>query len=82
MRRPRVVAAKKVTANVSRERRYSHWMDLKGTPQDPYLRPNHFLDLALRYVGRWPILPVVSRANLGKLEGQISIADVLSKYWM
>jgi CIC family chloride channel protein len=48
--------------------------------QIPYLHPDHSLDLALRYLGRWPILPVVSRAHLGKLEGAISIEDVLSKY--
>src|SRR5215469_13576106 len=48
--------------------------------QIPYLHPDHSLDLALRYVGRWPILPVVSRANLGKLEGAISKEDVLRKY--
>jgi chloride channel protein, CIC family len=46
----------------------------------PHLHPDHALDLALRYVGRWPILPVVSRANLGKLEGTISKEDVLAKY--
>lgn len=46
----------------------------------PYLHPDHALDLALRYVGRWPVLPVVSRANLGKLEGVISQEDVLMKY--
>jgi len=40
--------------------------------QIPYLHPDHSLDLALRYVGRWLFLPVVSRANLGKLEGTIS----------
>jgi CIC family chloride channel protein len=48
--------------------------------QIPYLHPDHSLDLALRYVGRWPILPVVSRANLDKLEGAISMEDVLTKY--
>ena len=48
--------------------------------QIPYLHPDHSLDLALRYVGRWPFLPVVSRANLGKLEGTISKEDILAKY--
>jgi len=48
--------------------------------QIPYLHPDHSLDLALRYVAGWPILPVVSRANLGKLEGTISQADILAKY--
>src|SRR5215469_6149295 len=48
--------------------------------QIPYLHPDHSLDLALRYVGRWLFLPVVSRANLGKLEGTISKEDNLAKY--
>lgn len=46
----------------------------------PYLHPDHSLDTALRYVYRWPILPVVSRADISKLEGVISKEDVLHLY--
>jgi CIC family chloride channel protein len=46
----------------------------------PYLHPDHSLDLALRYLGSSPILPVVSRADLARLEGVISKEDVLTKY--
>jgi CIC family chloride channel protein len=46
----------------------------------PYLHPDHSLDIAMRYVYRWPVLPVVSRADLGKLEGIISKDDVLKRY--
>jgi CIC family chloride channel protein len=46
----------------------------------PYLHPDHSLDVAMRYVYRWPVLPVVSRADLGKLEGVISKEDVLRRY--
>ena len=46
----------------------------------PYLHPDHSLDMALRYVHRWPLLPVVSRANISKLEGVISKRDVLQQY--
>lgn len=46
----------------------------------PYLHPDNSLDMALRYVDRWPLVPVVSRANLGKLEGVISERDVLQRY--
>ena len=46
----------------------------------PYLHPDHSLDVAMRYVYRWPVLPVVSRADLGKLEGVISKEDVLKRY--
>jgi chloride channel protein, CIC family len=46
----------------------------------PYLHPDHSLDVAMRYVYRWPVLPVVSRADLDKLEGVISKEDVLKRY--
>lgn len=46
----------------------------------PSLHPDHPLDMALRYVDRWPLVPVVNRANLRKLEGVISQRDVLERY--
>ena len=46
----------------------------------PYLHPDHSLDVAMRYVYRWPVVPVVSRADLGKLEGILSKEDVLKGY--
>ncbi|HEX5434935.1 MAG TPA: chloride channel protein, partial [Candidatus Angelobacter sp.] len=46
----------------------------------PYLHPDQSLDVAMRYVYSWPVLPVVSRADLGKLEGVISKEDVLKRY--
>jgi len=46
----------------------------------PYVHPDHPLETALRYVDRWPLVPVVSRANFGKLEGMISQRDVLERY--
>ncbi len=49
-------------------------------PQIPYLHPDHSLETALRYVDRWPIVPVVSRANYGKLEGIVSQRNVLERY--
>ena len=49
--------------------------------QVPYLHPDQSLDLALRSVARWPILPVVSRANITKLEGVITKHDVWDKYF-
>jgi CIC family chloride channel protein len=48
--------------------------------QLPYLHPDHSLDVALRYVYRWPVLPVVSRADTNKLEGIISKEDVLKRF--
>ena len=46
----------------------------------PYLHPDLPLELALRYVYQAPIVPVVSRADFGKLEGVISRDAVLNKY--
>lgn len=46
----------------------------------PYLRPDHPLETALRYVDRWPLVPVVNRAEFRKLEGVVSEHDVLTRY--
>ena len=46
----------------------------------PHLHPDHPLETALRYVERYPLVPVVSRADFGKLEGVISQRDVLKRY--
>ncbi|HKW19620.1 MAG TPA: chloride channel protein [Terriglobales bacterium] len=48
--------------------------------QIPYLHPDHPLDVAMRYIHRYPLLPVVSRADVTKLEGIISKEDVLKSY--
>jgi chloride channel protein, CIC family len=48
--------------------------------QIPYLHPDHPLEMALRYVDRWPIVPVVNRADLQKLEGVVSQRGVLERY--
>ncbi|MFZ3263630.1 MAG: chloride channel protein [Terriglobales bacterium] len=51
-----------------------------ATRQIPYLHPDHPLEMALRYVDRYPLLPVVSRADFRKLEGVVSQSDVLGSY--
>jgi CIC family chloride channel protein len=48
--------------------------------QIPFVHPDQSLDTALRYVDRWPLVPVVSRADFRKLEGVISQRDVLERY--
>jgi CIC family chloride channel protein len=53
---------------------------LLAGPHIPYLHPDHPLETALRYVDRWPLVPVVNRADLRKLEGVISEHDVLNRY--
>lgn len=53
---------------------------LEGGGQIPYVHPDQPLDMALRYVDRWPLVPVVNRANLRELDGVITQRDVLERY--
>jgi CIC family chloride channel protein len=46
----------------------------------PFLHPDHPLETALRYVDRWPVVPVVNRADFRQLEGIVSQRDVLERY--
>jgi chloride channel protein, CIC family len=46
----------------------------------PHLHPDHVLEEALRRMGDLPLLPVVNRANFSKLEGVVSLADILGAY--
>jgi chloride channel protein, CIC family len=48
--------------------------------QISFLHPDHPLEMALRQVDRWPVVPVVNRADLRKLEGVVSQRDVLDRY--
>ncbi len=48
--------------------------------QIPLLHPDMPLDMVLRYVDRWPVVPVVNRANLRKLDGIVTERDVLERY--
>ncbi|HEV2288656.1 MAG TPA: chloride channel protein [Candidatus Acidoferrales bacterium] len=46
----------------------------------PQLYPDQHLDEALRLIGDWPLVPVVNRANTDKLEGVVSLEDILRAY--
>lgn len=46
----------------------------------PHVYPDQPLGEALRTIGNWPLLPVVNRANLGRLEGVVSVEDILRTY--
>jgi CBS domain-containing protein len=46
----------------------------------PFLHPDHPLETALRYVDRWPVVPVVSRADFQELVGVVTQRDVLERY--
>jgi CIC family chloride channel protein len=50
------------------------------TARLPYLHPDYFLEMALRYVHQTALVPVVSRADFRQLEGLISSEAVLNKY--
>lgn len=58
-------------------------MRLESLPQNtrlPWLHPDQHLDDALRRVGDWPVLPVVSRADFQKLQGIVSLSDILDAF--
>jgi len=46
----------------------------------PLLHPDHPLDTAMHYVYDWPVLPVVHRADLDRLEGVVTMEDILRAY--
>jgi CIC family chloride channel protein len=54
--------------------------DLLRNTRLPWVHPDQPLYVALRQTGSLPVLPVVSRANSQKLEGVISLADILKAY--
>jgi chloride channel protein, CIC family len=46
----------------------------------PHLHPDHSLDVAMRRIGEWPLVPVVHRADGKNLVGVLSLADILETY--
>jgi chloride channel protein, CIC family len=56
---------------------------LSTLPRDrrvPYLYPDVDLEQALPFVQEWPLVPVVSRADVSLLLGAIDLSDVLDAY--
>jgi CIC family chloride channel protein len=51
-----------------------------STERVPVLFPDMPLDSALPHFQRWPLLPVMNRAIKGKIEGIVSLEDVLRRY--
>ena len=43
----------------------------------PLIFPDEPLNEVLRWTGDWSVLPVVNRADLGELEGILTLADIL-----
>jgi CIC family chloride channel protein len=54
--------------------------DVTTQPAMPRLYPDLPLDTTLRHLHRWPVLPVVSRANVRTLEGLITMEAVMHRY--
>jgi len=54
--------------------------DLNPNGPLPLIFPDESLEDVLHWAGDWPVLPVVNRADLGKLEGVISLADILHAF--
>jgi len=54
--------------------------EIPGRGPLPQLYPDQALDEALRLIGNWPVVPVVNRANLEKLEGVLALDDILQAY--
>ena len=46
----------------------------------PWLHPDQPLDVALREIGDWPLIPVIHRADFNNLQGIISLSDILAAY--
>jgi CIC family chloride channel protein len=46
----------------------------------PMVFPDESLEEVLRWAGDWPVLPVVSRADLGRLEGILTLSDILHAF--
>ncbi|HEX5484001.1 MAG TPA: chloride channel protein [Terriglobia bacterium] len=46
----------------------------------PWLHLDQTLDVAMRVIGDRPLLPVLNRADFGKIEGVVSLDDILKAY--
>lgn len=66
---------------LAEDRTQSHAVaDVNGKGPLPTLFPDQTLEEALQLVGDWQFLPVVNRADVSKLEGIITLADILRTF--
>ncbi|MGH9353269.1 MAG: chloride channel protein, partial [Terriglobia bacterium] len=54
--------------------------NLPSSARLPWVHPDQSLDVALRLLGDHSLLPVLNRADFSRLEGVISLEDILSTY--
>jgi CBS domain-containing protein len=54
--------------------------DAVGNTPLPHLYPDQDLEEALRFASKWPLIPVLSRADISRLLGVIALADILEAF--
>ncbi|HET7104353.1 MAG TPA: chloride channel protein [Terracidiphilus sp.] len=74
------VTRKEIESLSDADRGGTHLRSVLANRQLPCLHPDQPLDMALRYVDRWPVVPVVNRADLSQLEGVVTQSSVLERY--
>jgi CIC family chloride channel protein len=74
------IATKDLPTMVSAHAPETHLREVLSTARLPVLHPDQRLDDALRFIQGHALLPVVSRAGSRKLEGVISLPDILAAY--
>ena len=79
LRRSSLMQAVAEETNETPERQLSELLDLT---EFPHLHVDHALHVALERMsaGRLDLIPVVSRANVRKLEGIVTLRDALDSY--
>jgi CIC family chloride channel protein len=74
------VARKDLPAMAAAHPPEAHLREVLSTARLPVLYPDQRLDDALRFIQGHPLLPVVSREASRKLEGVLSLPDILAAY--
>jgi CIC family chloride channel protein len=74
------IARKDLRAMASEHSKETQLREVLSTARLPVLHPDQRLDDALRFIQGHPVLPVVSRAGSRKLEGVLSLPDILTAY--
>jgi CBS domain-containing protein len=54
--------------------------DISSKGPLPMIFPDESLEEALRWAADWPTLPVVNRGDTGKLDGVLSLSDILHAF--
>ena len=67
---------------IAQGKEHSKVVDLLGSTKTPHVHPDHGVGVALERMGTsgYNVLPVVSRANVNRLEGVVTLEDILDAY--